>query len=152
MKKDVTRTSARIVLIASLVAIAAGYASAFSRGGAPSWAPWLLATGIPASLCAIMALGAARGDKGLGSLKLPLAFVFVLLVTGFCLALALPAPEAKGATLFLGLPVRAAIVIYGIGLLPIIILPVAYALTFETQTLSDEDIAKVREVAAKGNQ
>ena len=39
---------------------------------------------------------------------------------------------------------RAAIVIYGIGLLPIIVLPVAYALTFDTQTLSAEDVEQVR--------
>ena len=149
MRKDITRRLARLILVAALLAIAAGYASAFQDGGAPSWAPWLLAIGIPASLGAIMALGAARGDRGLGRLKLPLAFVFVLLAGGFCLALALPATEAKGATLLLGLPLRAAIVIYGVGLLPIFILPVVYATTFETQTLSDEDIAKVRKLAAE---
>jgi hypothetical protein len=49
--------------------------------------------------------------------------------------------------LWLGLPERAAIVIYGIGLLPIIVLPVAYALTFEAQTLSGEDVERVRELA-----
>jgi len=42
------------------------------------------------------------------------------------------------------LPARAAVVIYGIGLLPIVVLPVAYALTFETQTLSAEDVERVR--------
>src|SRR5690348_3033967 len=104
MKKDIARRSARFILVAALLAIAIGYASAFQKGGAPPWAPWLLAIGIPASLGAIMALGAARGDRGLGRLKLPLAFVFVLLASGFCLALALPATEAKGATLLLGLP------------------------------------------------
>jgi hypothetical protein len=149
MKKDITRTLARLIMVAALVAIAIGYASAFQQGGAPSWAPWLLAIGIPASLGAIMALGAARGDRGLGRLKLPLVFVFVLLAAGFCLALALPATEVKGATLLLGLPLRAAIMIYGIGLAPIFILPVVYATTFETQTLSDEDIAKVRQLAAE---
>ena len=34
--------------------------------------------------------------------------------------------------------------IYGIGLLPIVVLPVAYALTFETQILSAEDVERVR--------
>jgi hypothetical protein len=37
-------------------------------------------------------------------------------------------------------------VIYGIGLLPIIVLPVAYALTFEAQTLSADDVERVREL------
>jgi hypothetical protein len=38
-------------------------------------------------------------------------------------------------------------VIYGIGLFPIVVLPVAYALTFETQTLSADDIERVRSLA-----
>lgn len=147
MKRDITRTSARMVLIFAISAIAIAYASAFSKGGAPSWAPWLLAIGIPAALGAIMTLGATRGDRGLGSLKLPFLFVFVVLASGFCLALGLPANEATGAQLLLGLPLRAAIVIYGIGLLPIVVLPVAYAITFDTQTLSESDIERVRAMA-----
>ena len=149
MKIDITRRAARIVLIAAISSIGIGYASAFAKGGAPAWAPWLLALGIPAALGSMMVLGAARGRTGIGSLKLPFLFVFVVLASGFCLALGLPAAETKGATLLLGLPVRAAIVIYGIGLLPIVVLPVAYAITFDTQTLSEEDIARVREMAKR---
>ena len=37
--------------------------------------------------------------------------------------------------------------IYGVGLLPIVVLPIAYALTFETQTLSAEDVERVRALA-----
>jgi hypothetical protein len=147
--RDVTRAAARGVLISSILAIAVAYASAFKAGGAPAWAPWLLALGIPGALGAIMVLGAARGDKGIGALKLPFLFVFVVLASGFCLALGLPITEARGAALLLGLPIRAAIVIYGIGLLPIVVLPVAYALTFDTQTLSESDIARVREMAER---
>jgi hypothetical protein len=47
----------------------------------------------------------------------------------------------------MGLPARAAIVIYGIGLLPIVVLPIAYALTFDTQTLNQSDIDRVRDLA-----
>jgi hypothetical protein len=146
-KQDTTRRAARYVLVLSILAIATGYASAFKTGGAPGWAPWMLALGMPAALGSIMVLGAARGSKGIGALKLPFLFVFVVLASGFCLALGLPA-EAKGATLLFGLPLRAAIIIYGIGLLPIVVLPVAYAITFDTQTLSESDIARVRELAA----
>ncbi|HMA19828.1 MAG TPA: hypothetical protein VKO87_03435 [Gemmatimonadaceae bacterium] len=146
---DITRRAAHVTLVLAVCAIAVGYAAAFKPGGAPGWAPWMLALGMPAALGAIMVLGATRGDKGIGSLKLPFLFVFVVLASGFCLALGLPANEAKGAALFLGLPIRAAIVIYGIGLLPIVVLPVAYAITFDTQTLSESDIARVREMAAK---
>ena len=96
-----------------------------------------------------MILGAARGRSGVGPLKFPFAFVVAVLIIGFGAALALPATEGPLSKLWLGLPARAAIVIYGIGLLPIIVLPVAYALTFETQTLNAEDVEQVRVLARK---
>jgi hypothetical protein len=144
---DTTRRTALIALIAGILSIAIGYAAAFLRGEPPGWAPWLLALGIPIALGAIMVLGAARGRMGVGPLKYPFAFVVAVLAIGFCAALALPATESPLSRLWLGLPARAAIVIYGIGLLPIIVLPVAYALTFDTQTLNAEDVARVRELA-----
>ncbi len=147
VKPDLTRRFARLALILAICMIAVGYASAFAPGGAPGWAPWMLALGIPTALGGIMALGATRGNAGIGQLKAPFAFVFLVLAIGFCAALALPANEGPLSTLWLGLPTRAAIIIYGIGLLPIVILPVAYALTFETQTLSASDIERVRTLA-----
>ena len=144
---DTTRRASLVGLVAGILAIAVGYAAAFLPGGAPPWAPWLLALGIPIALGAIMILGAARGRMGIGPLKYPFAFVVAVLAIGFCAALALPATESALSRLWLGLPARAAIVIYGIGLLPIIVLPVAYALTFEAQTLSAEDVERVRELA-----
>jgi hypothetical protein len=144
---DTTRRSSLVALFAAIAAIAAGYAAAFGAHGTPVWAPWLLALGIPAALGAIMILGATRGDRGVGPLKIPFAFVILMLVIGFGAALALPATEGPLSRLWLGLPARAAIVIYGVGLLPIFVLPIAYALTFETQTLSAEDVERVRELA-----
>ena len=141
---DTTRTVALTALCGAIVAIAIGYAAAFEQSGPPAWAPWLLAFGIPISLGAIMILGAARGRNGIGPLKVPFLFVVSVLVVGFCAALALPATESPFSKLWLGLPARAAVVIYGIGLLPIVVLPVAYALTFETQILSAEDVEHVR--------
>jgi hypothetical protein len=141
---DTTRTAALTTLCAAVLAIAVAYAAAFRQSGTPAWAPWLLALGIPISLGAIMILGAARGRKGIGPLKIPFLFVVAVLAIGFCAALALPATESPLSRLWLGLPARAAVVIYGIGLLPIVVLPVAYALTFETQTLSAEDVERVR--------
>ncbi|HZE09938.1 MAG TPA: hypothetical protein VE110_14405, partial [Gemmatimonadaceae bacterium] len=63
--------------------------------------------------------------------------------------LALPATESAQSHLWLGLPIRAALVIYGIGLLPIVVLPVAYALTFESQTLTAQDVERVRELGRR---
>jgi hypothetical protein len=148
--RDITRRAALIALFVAITAIAAGYAAAFSKSGTPSWAPWLLAAGIPVALGAIMILGAARGREGIGALKVPFAFVVIVLIIGFGAALALPATEGPLSKLWLGLPARAAIVIYGVGLLPIIVLPVAYALTFETQTLSAEDVERIRAVRREG--
>src|SRR6202165_5331442 len=142
--EDRTRRTALVALLAGILMIAIGYGAAFFSGGTPIWAPWLLALGIPTALGAIMILGAARGRTGIGPLKYPFAFVVAVLAIGFCAALALPATESPLSRLWLGLPARAAIVIYGIGLLPIVVLPVAYALTFETQTLSAEDVERVR--------
>lgn len=144
---DPTRRAACVVLVIALLSIATAYATAFLPGGAPGWAPWLLALGIPFSLGAIMILGAARGRLGVGPLRIPFAFVIVTLAVGFCAALILPASESAMSPLWLGLPARAAIVIYGIGLFPIVVLPVAYALTFESQTLSSDDIERVRSLA-----
>jgi hypothetical protein len=145
--EDATRRAALIALFLAIAAIASGYAAAFSPAGTPVWAAWLLALGIPVALGAIMILGAARGRRGIGPLKIPFAFVVLVLVIGFGAALALPATEGPLSTLWLGLPARAAIVIYGVGLLPIVVLPIAYALTFATQTLSAEDVEQVRALA-----
>src|SRR5258708_1095942 len=147
VSEDATRRAALAALFLGIVAIAGGYAAAFSAHGTPAWAPWLLALGIPVALVAVMILGATRGRRGIGALKIPFAFVALVLVVGFGAALGLPATEGPLSTLWLGLPARAAIVIYGIGLLPIVVLPIAYALTFETQTLSAEDVEQVRAVA-----
>jgi hypothetical protein len=143
---DYTRRAALVALFAGIAAIAVGYAAAFGARGTPSWAPWFLALGIPAALGAIMILGATRGDRGVGRLKIPFAFVILMLVIGFGAALALPATEGPLSRLWLGLPARAAIVIYGVGLLPIFVLPIAYAVTFETQTLTAEDVESVRKL------
>jgi hypothetical protein len=154
-EEDRTRRVTRVALVVSILGIAVAYAAAFFPGGAPPWAPWLLALGIPLAIGAIMILGATRGRRGIGPLAIPFAFVVLTLALGFCAALALPASETANSDLWLGLPARAAIVIYGVGLLPTIVLPIAYALTFESQTLTAQDVERVRALAReieKGNQ
>ncbi|HEX8691351.1 MAG TPA: hypothetical protein VF746_02825 [Longimicrobium sp.] len=140
------RRSALLALLAGTLAIAAAYGSAFLPGDPPEWSPWAMGIGTAVVMVASMALGAARRGGGIGRLKLPFAFTFLVLAGGFCAVLALP-PEAPGAPLFLGLPLRAAIVLLGIGLLPLLVLPVAYALTFDEMTLSEEDLERVRRAA-----
>jgi hypothetical protein len=90
-----------------------------------------------------MTLGSAREGRGVGRLLLPFAFVWLILAGGFTAALLLP-PEGATPRLFAGLPLGAAIIIYGVGLLPVLALPLAYALTFDDLTLSDADLERVR--------
>jgi hypothetical protein len=134
-------------LAAATVAIAAAYASACAPGGAPRWAAWAMAMGVPVALVAVMALGAARGGRVPRRLLAAFLLVGVMLAAGFALALALPADLGAAEPLWLGLPRRAAIVVYGVGLLPTLVLPLAYALTFDAQTLRAEDLERVREMA-----
>lgn len=130
-------------IVVSTCLIAAAYASAFMAGGAPRWAGWLFAAGTTGALLATLVLGAARRDGGLGRLAIPFAIMVVLLGGGFLAVFMLPADLGAAEPLVLGLPRRAAVVLYVIGLLPTLVLPVAYALTFADQTLRPEDMARV---------
>jgi amino acid transporter len=135
------------LMVASATAIAVAYASAFLPGGTPPWGPWLLAFGTATIVVAAMVLGAARGKRGTRVLAVPFLFTFVVIAGGFGLALLLADPDPAHPVLWLGLPRRAAIVLYGTGLLPMLVLPLAYALTFERTTLTSEDWQRVRDAA-----
>lgn len=131
-------------LVLSCTAIAGAYLLAFLPGGAPPLAAWGLALGSAGALSSMMALGAARG----GTLR-PVALVacvltFLVVGGAFALALLLPANEGKDAVIVLGFPLRTAIVLYGVGVVPMLFLPAAYALSFDADTLSDADLERVR--------
>ena len=133
-----------VPVVAGTFAVAAAYTGAFFPGGSARWAPWSMILGIALLCVGLMALGAARAGRPLGVLWIPLIFTFVVLVGGFGLALELPGAEGPSAKLIGGLPLRAALLIYGIGLLPALVLPLAYALTFDRQTLDAADLERVR--------
>lgn len=128
------------------VAIALAYASAFLPGGAPGWAAPLLAAGTAVVLVSMMALGAQRRGR-VGSLWVPFAFVLVVVGGGLLALLAIPANEGPGTALVLGLPPRAALLLFGVGLFPTLVVPVAYALTFDTLTLGHDDLERVKHAA-----
>ena len=142
---------ARIALrsfVAGVVAIALAYAVAFLPAGTPLWAPWVMAAGTALTMVSAMVLGASRPGRPLGPLGWVFAAAFVLITGGFWLALGLTAGGGE-EPLWLGLPRRAAILIYGVGLLPVFLLPVAYAMTFDRVTLSEEDLARFRRAVAE---
>jgi len=137
-----------LAVVASALAIGVAYASAFLPGGTPPWAPWLFMAGTSLIMVATMALGAAR-DGSIGKLWIPFALVLVLLLGGFGLVLALPPAEPGDPTLWLGLPPRAAVILYVIGFLPFFLVPVAYAWTFDELTLKPGDLERIREKAIR---
>jgi hypothetical protein len=140
------RTLIRL-LVVSCALVALSYAAVFAgaRGG---WAPWTLAIGANGVIMSLMAIGAVRRDTLPRSLVLTFVGLFLFCAGCFVAALVLPAAEGANGPLLFGLPLRTAIVLYGIGLVPIFILPFAYALTFEASTLSEADLIRVRAASA----
>jgi hypothetical protein len=130
-------------LVIGVVCIALAYASAFLPAPLSQAGPWLMAVMMPVTMFAMMILGAVRDVRGLGPLAVPFVLVLALVAGGFLIALALP-PERVDTPLLLGLPRRAAVILFGVGLLPLFVLPIVYALTFDKLTLTDDDIARVR--------
>jgi hypothetical protein len=129
-----TKRFAIAAIFVCMVLIAAAYASAFLPGGAPRIAEFVVAIATAGVMVSTMTLGAARGGR-VESIALRVIFVitFVLLAAGFCAAL-MTAPVTPQARLWLGLPKGAAIIIYIVGLVPMLVLPIAYAVTFKDES------------------
>ena len=132
------------LLAASCGLVAIAYAAMFVSATPPAWAPIALAIGANGVIMTLMSIGAVRHDTMPRSLVWTFVGLFVLCAGAFVVALLMPAQEGAGGPLLLGLPLRSAIVLYGVGVLPIAILPFAYALTFESSTLSEDDLVRVR--------
>jgi hypothetical protein len=134
-------------VVLGTLGIGAAYATAFFPHTVGAAGPYLMAVAVPVCMVATMTLGAVRGSRGLGGLGWPILLLFVLMCTlvggSFLLALQLP-PDTVAGPYWLGLPRRAAVVVYGVGILPLFVLPLAYAFTFDALTLSDADLARVR--------
>src|SRR5258706_245901 len=126
-----------------VLSIVLAYGAAFVPG-AGSVAPWLMTLGIILLLVSLIALGTRRRNRAPPpGLVLGVVFLLVVLGAGFAAALLLP-PEHAGSPLLLGLPRRAGLLVYGIGLLPAIVLPLCYALSFASAVLSEADLIEFR--------
>lgn len=142
-----TKRFALLLFLVAIGLIAIAYASAFLPGDPPPWAAWLLAAGTSLSLISMMVVGAARHGRIGGRLAAAFTLVLLLVGGGFAALLALPPTDPGDPTLWLGLPPRAAVLLYGVGILPFFIVPVAYAWTFDALTLSEADMDRVRSAA-----
>ena len=130
------------VFVGSLV-VAAAYASAWTPGGAPVWGVWSMIVGSATVMAAATAMGALNSG-----VRRPLAigaavFLFAVIAVGFGAPLWLPV-ETASSPLVLGLPLRAAIEIYGVGLLPIVVLPLLFAVAFKSDGLDEASLAVLR--------
>jgi len=68
---------------------------------------------------------------------------------GLMLLMALPGLDTPDAPLVLGLPRRAAFLLLGVGLAPALVVPLAYALVFDRETLSQDDLDRLHEAARR---
>ncbi|MBW7935359.1 MAG: hypothetical protein H3C62_17480 [Gemmatimonadaceae bacterium] len=138
-----------VLLVVSCLAVAAAYAAAFLPGGAPPWAAWCIAIGSGGMLSSTMALGATRRGRLRPIALLACVLTFVVVSGAFGAALWMPPAEGANARLLFGLPLRTAIVLYGVGIVPLLFLPIVYAVSFDADTLNDEDLERVRRAAAE---
>lgn len=130
------------LLVLGLFAAAAAYGSAFQPGGAPGWAGPTLAVGAVLTMTGTALVATAR--QGAGPLTVVLGGGGLLLALGMIALWSIPPTDAATPRLVLGLPARAAHLLYGIGLLPALVVPLVYAWSFDRATLSEEDVRRVR--------
>jgi hypothetical protein len=119
------------------------FTSAWVPGGAPIWGVWAMILGSAIVMAAATAIGALNSGVRRPWAIAASLFLFAVIAVGFGAPLLLPV-ETAASTLFLGLPIRAAIEIYGVGLLPIIVLPVLYAFEFKGDGLDEASLAALR--------
>jgi len=98
---------------------------------------------------ALIVLGAQKGGR-LGPLFVPLAVVLLELVAGVVAMLALRGRVLDGPWLW-GLPLATAIQVYGLFLLPLLVVALSYALSFERYGLRAEDLEELRRRFRQGD-
>lgn len=136
------------VIVAGLLAVALAYAALLLDLTAisASIAPLLLAFGASAVLAGMLALASRRPSGTPRALRATVRLAFVATFGGLVYALLAPAPTADGP-LFLGLPRVTAIMLLVTGLIPLVVLPIAYARAFEKDVLGADEITRVAELA-----
>jgi hypothetical protein len=135
-------------VVLGLLLIALAYASAWGSSGAPGWAAWAMAVGTALLFSSMMALGGIRRDRSWRRVVAAAGFLFVVLVAGFGAALLLPSADTAGPFI-LGLPLRAAVVLLGIGIVPVLVLPLAFASDFDDTGLDEESLERLRAECAR---
>jgi hypothetical protein len=130
------------LLVLGLLAIATAYTALLANAFTHT-APWWLALGTSSVLTGMAVLGIARRGRATPLLARALSVCCASVAVGLVVPLLLPPPVA-GDPLLLGLPRPTAILLVLAGLLPLVLLPIAYAVAFEREVLSEGDLADLR--------
>ncbi|HSF43641.1 MAG TPA: hypothetical protein VLT87_27865 [Thermoanaerobaculia bacterium] len=112
-------------------------ATLFAFSVETSAGPWIAAVAATVFPVALMALGASRVKR----LRAPLLFLWLVLTAGLLAVMALP----EGGPDVLGLPAATAILIFVLVPVPLAIVGIAYAATFDVE----EDLKRIRRLARK---
>ena len=115
---------------------------AFCAGGA--WGAWVAALTGAVFPVALMGLGAARQGR-LGALRWALLALGLILAGGLAAVLALP----DGGPDVLGLPLATAILVFAVIPIPLALVGLTYALTFERWGITDEDLDRIRRFSGR---
>ena len=120
------------LVLAGAFVVAAAYGLTIADAGT-SVAPWAMALGATLVLTGLGLLGVGPNRPRLAAAVLVACACTCM---GFVAGLLLAPPTAYAA-LFLGLPVPTTILLLVSGLVPLVLLPIAYALAFHTEVLGD---------------
>ncbi|MEN9509487.1 MAG: hypothetical protein RLZZ621_2050 [Gemmatimonadota bacterium] len=126
-------------LLAGLLGLVVAYAAAVTGRGT-SWAAVLLALAVPTATAGLTIL--AIGPRARMALRVMLVVVHAVVAGG--LALAVPGPFALMGSI--GPAPRATVVVLlAVGVVPLLLLPVLYAVTFSEDQLSASTLTRIRE-------
>lgn len=125
-----------------LAAQVAAYLIAMTVGPETPSVAWLTIAGIAGTLAGTLVLGATRHGRLSRTAAVAATLLLLIPLVGFG-AVLLMAPD-RAADLVLGLPARAAVVLLGVGLLPVLIFPVAYAIDAADAPLDAEAMTALR--------
>jgi hypothetical protein len=104
---------------------------------------WFTILGLAGTLSGTLFLGVANRAALSGPMVFAVVALFFIPVLGFGAALLLPA-ESLADPLILGLPRRAAVVLLGVGLMPVLIFPALYARDGADNALTPERMEEIR--------
>ena len=115
------RTSAVALIAMASMLLVLGYGATFWPGGVPMWVTVTFALATVAQLVAFCVLGAVTRAGRLGAAAWGILAMGVLV--GGSLVYAIVAPDLGAhEPVWLGVPRRAAVIIYGVGVLPLAVL------------------------------